>query len=426
LQFATGTIVAIMSCYEVKSKLKSLSRKRDLRTGTPLWLKKPAPRVALTPITQAVPADVVVVGSGISGALVADALQHGGLRVLVVDRRQPMTGSTPASTALLQFETDTPLLELTRRIGHSRAARAWWRSAQAVLALQGRIADLDLVCDFVPRDTLYLPGNILRVNELRLEAEARRRLGLRSEFVNSAKLKAASGIARPGAILSRGNGELDPVKLLSGLWRNFIRCGGQMSAKVEVTEFEESRSSVRLKTRDGHSIHAKHVVFCTGYEIPKSFRPPGYKVISTWVMATKPQKRKPWRGNSLIWEAADPYIYLRTTRDGRVIAGGEDEPFSDAERRDALIPRKIAAIATKAARLFPHLDFTPAFSWAGCFGESPTGLPAIGPLPGYNRVQAVMGFGGNGITFSMIAAQIASRTILGLRDPDAEIFGLTP
>ena len=47
---------------------------------------------------------------------------------------------------------------------------------------------------------------------------------------------------------------------------------------------------------------------------------------------------------------------MRTTRDGRVVIGGEDEEFSDAEARDALLPRKIATIRAKLGRLFPQLD----------------------------------------------------------------------
>ena len=35
-----------------------------------------------------------------------------------------------------------------------------------------------------------------------------------------------------------------------------------------------------------------------------------------------------------------------------------------------------------------------------------------------------MGYGGNGITFSAIAAQLIQREILGLRAPDADLFAL--
>jgi glycine/D-amino acid oxidase-like deaminating enzyme len=150
----------------------------------PVWLaRKPAP-LALDKSLAGIRADVVVVGTGISGALVADALLNAGLTVLAVDRRQPMAGSTPASTALLQFELDTPLLELQRKIGKTDAARAWWRSAQVVRDLRSRIEDLRVACGYRPRSTLYLPGNVLGMEDLKREADARRQLGLRSRFID--------------------------------------------------------------------------------------------------------------------------------------------------------------------------------------------------------------------------------------------------
>ena len=401
-----------------------ITQKRDLRTGVPLWLaSKPAlPKIDRSAI--GIHADVIVVGTGISGALVADALMQAGYSVLALDRRKPMSGSTPASTALLQFELDTPLTELSRKIGKSDAARAWWRSAEAVRALQERIETLQIRCGLAERSTIYLPGNILGTRQLKLEAAARQKLGLRSEFIGRQHLHDLTGMDKPGAILSQGNGEADPVRLVAGLWRHFLARGGRMVANVEVTEVEQTRSRVRLKTKDGQSITAKYAVFCTGYELMKFARPKGYKIISTWALATRPQPDRIWPSKSLIWEAADPYLYLRTTGQGRVIVGGEDESFSDDVLRDKLIPKKIAAIARKAKRIFPNIDFTPDYAWTGSFGESPTGLPAIGPIPELPRCYAVLGFGGNGITFSMLAAQLISRHMQGIKDPDAEIFKL--
>ena len=63
-------------------------------------------------------------------------------------------------------------------------------------------------------------------------------------------------------------------------------------------------------------------------------------------------------------------------------------------------------------------------AWAGCFGTSTIGLPAIGEIPNTRRCFAILGYGGNGITFSVIAAQLIQRAILGLSDPDADLFAL--
>jgi len=38
------------------------------------------------------------------------------------------------------------------------------------------------------------------------------------------------------------------------------------------------------------------------------------------------------------------------------------------------------------------------------------------------RCYAALGYGGNGITFSMLAAQLIQRSICGACDPDTDLF----
>lgn len=44
--------------------------------------------------------------------------------------------------------------------------------------------------------------------------------------------------------------------------------------------------------------------------------------------------------STLVWNTDDPYLYMRTTDDGRILIGGGDEDFYDAEKRDALLNKK--------------------------------------------------------------------------------------
>ena len=88
----------------------SATEVRDLRSGTPVWRSYPAKAVAPTKLRAGVAADVLIIGAGVSGALVAEAATARGLSTVLIDRRPPGHGSTAASTALLQFEIGNQLI----------------------------------------------------------------------------------------------------------------------------------------------------------------------------------------------------------------------------------------------------------------------------------------------------------------------------
>lgn len=103
------------------AKQKAKTRKDDLRTGTPFWVKTPHSTVGAQRTLTRDRFDVIAIGLGISGALVAEALTRAGKSVLILDRRPPVGGSPPASTAMIQHEIDVPLTRLRRQIGKDHA-----------------------------------------------------------------------------------------------------------------------------------------------------------------------------------------------------------------------------------------------------------------------------------------------------------------
>ncbi len=399
-----------------------MNRKLDLRTGAPVWTSYRAPRVPTAKLVRDVKCDVLVIGLGISGAMIAEALSALGLSVIGVDRRGPILGSTPATTALVQFEIDKPLIHLTKKIGRADAKQAWRRSRLAVTNLRGRIEELGIRCNMETKQSLYLAGNILNSGELRREVEARRSAGIHATYLAPGVLKEKFGITRRGAIQSHDNLALNPQKLTAGLLNKSLKRKARFYTPVEVTRMADGRNEVVVETKGGTGIIAKHVVLATGYELMDIVPSAKHSIISTYAIATKPQKRRIWPGGAFIWEASDPYLYMRTTVDGRIICGGEDEDFVDEQRRDQLLPAKTARISAKLKNMFPHLDTNADFAWAGCFGTTTTGLPYISVLPGHPRLIAVQGYGGNGITFSQIASEIVSTIISGGEDIDAKLF----
>jgi glycine/D-amino acid oxidase-like deaminating enzyme len=395
---------------------------KDLRTGRSPWMSRP-----LRALPQSVPkrdlkADVIVVGAGISGALVADLLTDAGLTVILFDRRGALLGSTPASTALLQYEIDTPLTLLTEAIGRERAERVWRRSKLALEALHERARHLAISADISTRDTLYLAGDLLSPEALALEAEARRRAGFEVSLLKPSVVAGRYGLEPRAAILGHGNVAADPRRLAAGFLRNALTNGARLYAPVEVVGVESHSRGVTVATDVGPVARAGHLVFATGYELPVGVPRKGHRIVSTFCLATKPQPRTVPKAMPFVWEASEPYLYLRRDQDGRIICGGEDEEFADEKRRDAMLHDKVAVIRDKLGRLMPGIDTAPDYAWCGSFGASPTGTPSIGPVPGMANCSCVLGYGGNGITFSMMAAQIIRGLVTGTGDPDADLF----
>lgn len=405
------------------AKHAAKTRKDDLRTGTPFWLSTPHSSVAADTELPRARFDVIVVGAGISGALAAEALTRAGKSVLILDRRPPVRGSTPASTAMIQHEIDVPLSRLRRKIGDDWADRAWRRSVRAVADLVALSKKLELACQMQPKPTLYLAGNEMGARALLSETKARTEAGIAAEYLGRAALKARFSLDRPAAILSDASASANPAQLTAGLLRAVLARKARIVSPVEITDMAELPSGVALATRKGEVLVADHAVFCTGYEFLPQMQTRSHHVTSTWALASKPLAGLPgWMRETIVWEAADPYLYFRTDAAGRIIAGGEDEDASETNSDPKKRAEKAKAIAKKLYDLTGVQIGKPAYAWSAPFSVTDDGLPIIDRVPGVERIFAVMGFGGNGITFSVIGAQIVAAMIAGRRDPDADIF----
>ena len=66
-----------------------VTRRRKLRTDGSLWQHLRAPRVPYRALLGDQRTDVLIVGGGITGAMIAEMLAEAGLDVVLVDRRTP-------------------------------------------------------------------------------------------------------------------------------------------------------------------------------------------------------------------------------------------------------------------------------------------------------------------------------------------------
>jgi glycine/D-amino acid oxidase-like deaminating enzyme len=401
---------------------KSATAVLNLRSGVPVWMSNWTGTLPTAPLTTSQKADVVVVGAGISGALVAEASSRAGFSTVVLDRRVPGYGSTAASTALLQFEIDTPLTMLADSMGFQRAARIWHRSSRAVADLRRLVNQLAIACDFRSRKVIYLSGRKLDRAAMAQEGKARQRIALPSFYLDGIDLHELTGIKAEAALLSKGAADVNPLLLTNGLLQAALAQGCKLFVPADISGVQATSEKVQAVTDNGVELECKSLVFATGYELAKGIPSAGYRRSATWAFATAQQPQRIWHEGEMIWQADDPYLYVRTTIDGRVLIGGEDEDVDDFRLRENLHSKKVADLRRKAERILPPVDLEAQFAWSGVFSRNASGLPAFGPVPRMPNCYAVLSYGGNGMTFSVVAAQTIVARILGSRDPDAELF----
>ncbi len=395
----------------------------DLVSGIPFWLRRNGLIASYPALEASVDCDVVVLGAGISGALVAWDLAEAGVNVVVVDKRDVVTGSTSASTSLLQYEVDTPLHRLVKLVGEAHAVRAY-RACHGALK---KIARLDRLLGgrngFQRRESLQGASRAAHLPGLRREVELQRQHGFDVEWWSRAQLARVSTLPFPAALLARDAAQIDAHRFAHALLRGATSLGARIFDRTRVARRTVARHGITLHTDQGRKIRARHLVVATGYETAPYLAERLTKLVATYAFVTEPHATFPgWPGERLIWETARPYVYLRRTGDGRAIIGGYDEPTSDPRRRDALLGRKTGALVRRFGQLLPQAPGEVAYRWCGTFAETPDGLPYIGAHPRVPHTFFALGYGGNGITFSVIAAEIIRDLVCEGRSRDAELF----
>lgn len=395
----------------------------DLKSGTPFWPIKDGLIATYPALKQDLSCDVAIVGGGISGALAAHHLAEAGVDTLVLEQRDIGYGSTCASTSLLQYEVDTHLHELIDLVGERDAVRSYQVCLEALDKAEHLIAGLGDDCGFERKTSLYLASRKRDVPSLKQEFETRRKYGFRLDLLSQADMEVHFSFSAPAALLSYDAAQLDAYRLTHRLFQRAACLGARIFDRTEMVSYEQSDGGVILTTDRGCRVRARKLVFATGYESQRYLKRRAGKLKNTYALVSEPLEQfAGWHDQCLIWETARPYFYLRTTPDGRAIIGGQDDSFHSPLKRDRSVERKCKKLAERFRAMFPAIDLEVAYAWAGTFGETKDGLAYIGATEEVPNAYFILGYGGNGVTYSIVAAEIIRDLVLGHPNPDARLF----
>ena len=397
----------------------------DLYAGFPYWLVKNPLFNHVHELEKDISIDVAIIGSGITGALVAHELCSHGFKCAIFDKRSIGTGSSAASTAQLQYEIDVPLHQLLKKVTERTAVTAYRGCLQSITDLENVFKKTKVDAEFERRSSLYVASDKKGLKEIEKEYDARIKYGLPVEYMSQEDLKDTYNIDRKGGLYNNVSGQLDAYKAASGLIRHHHEKNGlDLFPYTEIEKHQPTSDGYELITTSGKVIKCKFLVVAAGFEAGTFLPKKVMNLLSTYALVSEPMRKDElWHEESLIWETARPYFYLRTTNDNRIMIGGEDIKFKNEKLRDALLQRKTDKLLATFKTLFADIELKCEMAWCGTFSETKDGLPYIGEYPGYPNMLFALGYGGNGITFSMIAAQIILNKLKGKEDEREKVYG---
>lgn len=396
----------------------------DLKSNEPFWLIKNGLIQSFPSLMEDKTCDVLIVGGGITGSLIAHQCIKDGYNTILIDKREIANGSTSATTSMLQYEIDIPLYKLSEMIGDEGAIASYKACSDSIDTIEDIVKQIDTRAGYKKKKSLYFAARKKDVQWLQKEFEARRNAGFDVKWLSADSILKQYGIEKTfGGIISAQGASIDAFMLVHKILAYNQKKGLQIYDRTELKEVKSGKTFNEVILNTGATIKAKKIIYCTGYESTDMIKENFVKLISTYAIVSeaKPEKYKKFN-NLLVWNTEDPYIYLRTTDDGRILIGGEDEEFRNPEKRDSLITDKEQKLLHSFQKYFPHTEFQSDFAWAGTFGTTKDGLPYIGEHKDFLNTYFVLGFGGNGITFSVVGMEMVSSWLKGEKHKLTEWF----
>ncbi|RYE78327.1 MAG: FAD-dependent oxidoreductase, partial [Myxococcales bacterium] len=220
-----------------------------------------------------------------------------------------------------------------------------------------------------------------------------------------------------GAVRVDDQAIFQPRAYVLGLLERAIKAGVEVYEDTAVTSFSDG-DTCTIETADGPTVTARQVVFAAHNPLTRLALQNKLEHYNSYVLAF------PATGEAtpaLVCDTEDPYHYIRTFEyQGKThwIVGGEDHRTGDEPDTEAPYARLIAWTCQR-------FGITPGqitHRWSSQVVESADGLPHIGRVPGAKNLWIATGFGGNGMTWGSLAAEMISEAIQGRPSPYADLF----
>ncbi|AOR22819.1 NAD(P)/FAD-dependent oxidoreductase [Clostridium taeniosporum] len=374
-------------------------------------------------LTEDIDTDVIIIGGGVTGSILGYYFSKNNIDSVILEKNIIGYGSTSITTALLQYELDSTVRDLEQYTTKENIIQSYKLGMKALDEIEEFIRTYDNKCNYKKRDTLLYTAKSSDIGQIKEEYNIRKENGFDVEFIDE-KNNPFSFDLKAGVYAKNAGAEIDPYRYTHQLLDIATKNGLKVYENTEAIKVLYNNDSVEVVTKYDFKVKGKIIIVATGYHT-ELFSNRSFGVTTTaFNVATKPLSSFDGYYNKvLIRDNKEPYNYLRTTMDNRIIIGGEDINFIPDINNYNEVDKKYSILEQRLKTMFPNIkDIEIEYKYCGAFTSTQDNLGFIGKDPANDKLWFNLGYGANGILFAILGGIMLSKLYLGEFNDNLKLF----
>ena len=348
-------------------------------------------------LNQDIQTDVVIIGAGMAGLLIATLLQQKGVEVIVLEGNNIASGQTGNTTAKITSLHDLIYDKLINKFGKEKAYQYAMANQQALQMYDKIIEEQSISCHYEKLPAYIY--SLLNPSKIEKEVDAAKSLGIDAEFTTETTLP----FTVKGAVKFNGQAQFNPLEFLQVIIKP-LKIYEQTMVKEIVDQ--------TIITENGR-VKAKTIVVATHYPFLNT---PGYYFLRmhqerSYVLSLK---NTPNLAGMYKDESQCGYSF-RNYKDMLILGGGSHRTGENTSGG------RYERLRKAAYEYYPGSIEKGHWSAQDCMPLDD--IPYIGLYSASTpNLYVATGFKKWGMTSSMVSAMLLSDMIIGNKNPYEEVF----